>query len=238
MPTIDDFNQLYPLAAIRCRRIFRDTERPFGDVRLDGETAMLLGESNLGVLAGHCPPRRDLMDKLHELANCELPGQIVVALSSTDMAITYFDAFRPDALSKRPDWWTFGILTFTTPEKLGSLGHTQLAGRPVLAVVLIDPPGIVYRARGGNRGGYHGNDRPQHIARFRAAHALGEWRPPFWLLTEQPAKSLSSDQMLTAYSLDGWYFVDGSAIRMGSPPHIDARESEPFCEVAPSSLLT
>lgn len=212
---------LFPFPPIRCRRIIRDTERALGDFRLDGESAYQLGASNIGLLAGGSSETRHLVTKLRELSLCDLPGQIVIAFSTNSLADTYFETLtEDDSPSSREDSWTFGSVTFSTPEKLRTIGKPQLGGRPVLAIGLVDPPCILYKARGDARRGFAFNDRPQHIAKFRAAHEIGDWRPPFFLFTEQPAKSLNTNQMLGPFSLEAWWFLDGREIRMGTPPTI------------------
>lgn len=221
-----DFQKLYPIPAIRCRRIIRDTGRVIGDLQLDGETAFQLGCSHLGVLAGGCPQSSGLIDKFRELSTSDLPGQIVIAFSMSTVADEYFAALGPSTAKQRRDWWNCGCITFTTPEKLRLIGRSQLDGRPVLAIGLVDPPCILHQARGSTQSGYQFNDRPQHIAKFRAAHEVHDWRPPFFLFTERPAKALNSNQMLSAYSLDGWQFIDGGGLRMGTPPRIEPVETE------------
>lgn len=210
--------RLYPFPAIRCWRIVRESEQELGDLRLDGATALELGSNNLGVLAGGCPGTLELINRFRQLAECELPGKIVVALSSSVEAYLYHTHLGPATNEPRGDWWHFGCLTFTTPERLKRLGPGELGGRPVLAVVLVDPTGILHLARGGTWDAYSNNDRPQHLARFRATHEQMCWRPPFFLFTGKLAKSLSTDHMLGAYSLDGWWYVDGRRLRMGKPP--------------------
>lgn len=224
--TAQDFQKLYPIPAIRCRRIIRDTGRVIGDLHLDGETAFQLGCSHLGVLAGNCPQSAGLIDRFRELSMSTLPGQIVIALSISTLADEYFAAIGPSNARKRNEWWNSGCLTFTTPEKLRLIGRSELDDRPVLAIGLVDPPCFLHQARGGTKSGFQFNDRPQHIAKFRAAHQVHDWMPPFFLFTERPAKALNTNQMLSAYSLEGWQFIDGCGLRMGTPPRIEPSENE------------
>jgi hypothetical protein len=218
-----DVASLFPVSAIRCRRIVRDTEKSIGDLQLNGETASQLGTDNVGVLAAKCPPTGGLIDKFRKLATSGLHGQIVIALSTVTLMGEYYEAIGPrERTRNRPDWWTEGCVTFTTPEKLRLISPSALNGQPVLAVILVDPLCIVHQARGGSQSAYRFNDRPKHIVSFRAAHESGSWRPPFFLFTEQPAKSLNSNQMLGPYSLEAWWFADGSGIRMGTPPIIES----------------
>lgn len=222
-----DLDSLYPFAAIRCQRIVRTTEKLIGDMQLSSKTALDLGANNVGVLAGRCRRASELIDKFRELATSPFPGQIVVALSTNQLAEEYFRAFQSEGIGRsRKGFCTFGCVTFTTPEKLKLLGMQQLGGRRVAAVCLVDPPCIVYRARGDLKSGYVRNDRPQHLARFRAAHEIDGWKPPFLLLTEQPTMSLNTNQMLMPYSLENWWYVDGSQIRMGTPPTISSSDSD------------
>lgn len=223
-----DIDHLYPFPAIRCRRIVRDTERRLGDFRLDGSTAFALGTDNIGVFLGGCKEVDGMIDPFRNLSEADLPGQIVIALSTNAIADEFYDAFSIEGSGRtRPAAWTKGAVTFTTPEKLRAVDEFTLEGRPVLAVGLVDPWCIVNRARGGYRSGYPRNDRPQHLAKFRAAHAREGWRPPFLLFTTRPAKSVSPNQMLAPYSLDAWWFADGRHLRTGAPPASrDARSTE------------
>jgi hypothetical protein len=218
MSDLLDFPVLYSVPAIRCRRIVRATEQPLDDMQLNANTAIELGKENIGILAGRCPNTPGLIDRFRKLSHVEMPGTIVVVISTGALADEYAKELVPlDGSGSRDLPWRLGSVIFATPEKLRSIGAGHLAGKPVLAVVLVDPQGIVHQARGG-AGPYRFNDRPQHIARFRQTHEVGFWSPPFFLLTQQPAKSLSTQQMLAPYSLQSWWFVDGSALRMGVPP--------------------
>lgn len=219
MLSVSEIEHLYPFPAIRCRRIVRTTERILGDFHLDGRTALELGTESIGVFLGNCRALPDLIDQFQVLAESDLPGQIVIALATKATSEAFFNAFSiEDARGPRPDSWTKGAVTFTTPEKLRTIDETALQGRPVLAVGLVDPRCRVHLARGRWDDRYDRNDRPRHIARFRAAHVRGEWRPPFLLFTSRRAKSVTTTQMLTAYSLDGWWYADGRRLRTGAPP--------------------
>lgn len=221
-----DFNSLYPFASIRGRRIVRDTEKYVGEVRLDGETAQELGASNIGVFVGGCREVRQLIDMVRQLSVSGHPGQFIVVVSENALADKFFRELSQIPLPKRrPNVWTTGCVSLTTPENLKAVNEEHLGGKPVAGVLLVDPSCIVYRARGGDCSRFQFNDRPQHIARFRARHAVDGWQPPFFLLTERLAISTNSAQMLGPYSLEAWWFVDGITLRMGLPPIIRQPEN-------------
>lgn len=221
-----DFNNLFPFAAIRGQRIIRDTERSLGNLHLDSKTAQELGTSNIGVFVGGCRQSRLLIDPIRQLSTSGHPGQFIVAFSENQLADKFYHELRQDRGRKqRPDFWTNGCVTLTTPEKLRLIRNDQFEDRPVACVILIDPPCITYQARGGHESRYRFNDRPQHIARFRARHSIAGWQPPFFLLTESPAISRNTALMLGPYSLEAWWFVEGITMRMGLPPVIPLPES-------------
>lgn len=216
-----DFNTRYPFASIRGRRIIRDTERSLGDLHLDGETARELGTNNIGVFVGGCREIRLLIEPIRQLSISGHPGQFVVVVSDDSIADRiYHELSQGNGSKRRPNAWTTGCVTLTTPEGLRTIDTKQLDGRDVAGVLLVDPLCIVYKARGGFNGRFRGNDRPQHIARFRARHAVEGWQPPLFLLTECRAISTNTALMLGPFSLEAWWFVEGITFRMGLPPVI------------------
>ncbi len=219
MDSCMDIDHLFPFPAIRCRRIVRDSEKDIGDFQLDGAAARTLGTDNIGVLVAGCHKQTHMLDTILKLSSCDMPGQFVIALASNPIANDYFSALGSNHLpGPRPDWWTAGCVTVTTPEKIKRIDSSALNGRPVMAVAAVDPRCVIHLARGPNRRGYANNDRPRHIATFRARHSRGAWTPPMFVFTEVPAKSLSTDQMLAPFALEAWWFLDGSGLRMGKPP--------------------
>jgi hypothetical protein len=221
-----DFKSLYPFASIRGRRIVRDTERYVGEVSLDAVTAQELGTSNIGVFVGGCREIRYLIDVVRQLSVSGHPGQFIVVVSENVLTDRFYrELSQIQAPKRRPNVWTTGCVTLTTPESLKAVDTEHLGGKAVAGVLLVDPSCIVYRAHGGYGSRFQFNDRPQHIARFRARHAVDGWQPPFFLLTERPAISTNSAQMLGPYYLEAWWFVDGITLRMGLPPNIQPPEN-------------
>jgi hypothetical protein len=69
----------------------------------------------------------------------------------------------------------------------------------------------MYKARAGTDkwGHMHRNDRPQHVVNFRAALDAGGWQPPLLLLTERPAKSVTTVDVARAFCLNAFRFIAG-----------------------------
>lgn len=214
--------QLYPYPAIRGQRITRLQETDLGPFRLDGETATRLAEQNIGVFIGGCRSWDWMMDKLTILAQTPFPARWLVVLASKQWAET---AYRIQAMKRAgrkrvhaPKLWEDGNVTYTTPEGLHSYGGLSQHSGPLAAVLLVDPACHVHKARDWFVPGRGVHDRPQRIADFRADLGRIGPSPPLLVLTRRPAKSLSTERMLSAYCLDAWWFVDGRRLRVGEPP--------------------
>jgi hypothetical protein len=110
-----------------------------------------------------------------------------------------------------------GNIVVATPESLQRIGVSEQ--QDVAALNVVDPECYVHLGRGFTRGNFHvQNDRPQLIANFRHSVELENWLPPLILLTEKPAKSITTDPIARAYCLDAWWFVNGATTRWGPPP--------------------
>lgn len=215
-----------PAAVLRGRRIVRLTGSDLGRFQLDYATLYELGTANIGVLIGGSDSGTTYVKRLCEVRDLDLHGTIVMVTSSKQLADwCYAELSGSGGARQRPDVFEAGAVTLTTPERLRKLSPEVCEARPVLAVTLLDPHCIVYKARGTGGYGWVGNDRPQHLARFRHDHRKAEWQPPLLLMTTNPAKSLNTNQMLAPYGLEAWWFVDAFSLRAGPLPDADGRST-------------
>jgi hypothetical protein len=81
----------------------------------------------------------------------------------------------------------------------------------VAGVIILDPMCVMYQSRRGRdtSGHWHPNDRPQHVVNFRADLASDGWQPPLILLTDKPARSVTTTEVARAFQLDGFHFIAG-----------------------------
>jgi hypothetical protein len=110
--------------------------------------------------------------------------------------------------------WRSRRVWFAPPEALSRLlpsARNDPAG--VAGVIVLDPPCLMYKARGGAKGwgNTYRNDRPQYVVNFRAALDVGGWQPPFLLLTTKPAKSVSTIEVARAFCLNQFRFIEGNS---------------------------
>lgn len=214
--------EVYPFPAIRGQRLTRLEETDLGPFQLDAETAQQLVEDNAGVFVGGCRDWDWIMDKLNVLANTYFPARWLVVLATKQLAETVYrrTAWKPDRQKRIhvPAFWDQHNATYTTPEGLNSYRNTIGTSGPLAAVLLVDPACHVHRARDWFVPGRGVHDRAQRIADFRADLARNGGSPPFLIFTRQPAKSVSTQRMLSAYCLDAWWFVDGRRLRVGQLP--------------------
>jgi hypothetical protein len=221
----------YPFAAIRGQRVTRLEEADLGPFQLDGETAERLAEDNIGIFIGGCRDWDGMMDRLNILADTHFPARWLVVLATKQMAETVYReaACNPDRKKRIhvPKFWDHHNVTYTTPEGLSSYPNTIDSADPPAAVLLVDPACHVHKARDWFVPGRGVHDRPQRIADFRADLSRNGRPPPFLILTSRPAKSVSTQRMLSAYCLDAWWFVDGRRLRVGQPPATSYQPSNP-----------
>jgi len=204
-----------PIAVLRGQRIIRLSEQRLEPFQLDYQTIYELGTNNMGVLIGGDDSIERHFERIADLAKVNIPGTIVVVVSTKKLADwIYKELTGFSRKSGRPDVWETGCVRLTTPERLGKIDPTPIHGRPVLAVILFDPRCIVYKARGESGYGWHPNDRPQFITKFRYVHSRQDWQPPFILMTIKPAKSLNANLMLAPFGIEAWWFVDGKTLKV------------------------
>lgn len=212
----------YPFAAIRGQRVTRLEEADLGPFQLDGETAERLAEDNIGVFIGGCRDWDWMMDKLNILADTRYPARWLVVLPTEQLAETVYgnSMFDPDRRKRIhvPTFWDHHNVTYTTPEGLNSYRAVSVSNGTLAAVLLADPACHVHEARDLFVPGHGVHDYPQRIADFRADLGRNGRAPPFLILTKRPAKSVSTQSMLSAYCLDAWWFVDGRRLRVGQIP--------------------
>jgi hypothetical protein len=214
----------YPFAAIRGQRVTRLEEKDLGPFQLDAKTAEQLAEENIGVFIGGYRDWDWITDRLNILAATPYPARWLVVLATKQLADAVYGnlALKPDRRERIhvPSFWNHHNVTYTTPEGLNSCRGIVESNGPPAAVLLVDPVCHVHKARDWFVPGRGVHDRPQRIADFRADLGRNGRSPPFLVLTKQPAKSVSTQRMLSAYCLDAWWFVDGRRLRVGQPPAI------------------
>lgn len=208
-----------PVPILRGTRIVRLSEQVLGGFWLNYESLFELGCENVGVFVGGGSSWEFFAERLCVIPTLKIGGNLVVVTSSKAIADScYLLLAGNSAKKKRPAVYTKGALTLTTPERLSTVTAADLEDRPVLGIGLLDPKCFVHRLRGKDGYGWEPNDRPQHLARFRYRHRVGEWQPPFVLMTEQPARSVSTNELLAPYGLEAWWFVDGRSLQVGPVP--------------------
>lgn len=206
---------------MHARRIVRTSERRIATLSFDYQTLYELGAENIGILICGADSTETLIDHIGSISRCNISGRIVVAAASGSIADWCYSMFSPSGrVSERPEVFDNGCVTFTTPESMRKVTVDRAPGRPVIAVLVLDPMCIVHRARGTSGVGWCINDRPQHVARMRYKHSIGDWRPPLCVMTTKRAKSLNTNTMLAPYGLDAWWYVDASTLRIGAPPQV------------------
>ena len=90
----------------------------------------------------------------------------------------------------------------------------------IAGLIILDPPCLMYQARGGRDGWGHTfrNDRPQRVVNFRASLDRDGWQPPLLLLTERPAKSVTTDAVARAFCLNSFHFIAGDSFACWDEP--------------------
>jgi hypothetical protein len=209
----------YPTARVRGQLITRWEERPLGWAVLDAATADELGREHVGwFVGGH----RGLECAAVQLGRLDMNpggGVWVVVPLGRDMSCALFDKWpHPEHVTERPGskyiTWRSRKVWVATPEdlkRLLPLARSLATG--IAGVIVLDPPCLMYRARGGpdGRGRMMYNDRPQHVVNFRASLDSDGWQPPLLLLTTKPAKSVNTDPVARAFCLNGFRFIAGDS---------------------------
>lgn len=213
----------YPEAWIRGARITRSEERTIGHFRLDLQSAWELGTDNIGVFIGDCPDLANIVERLQRLERRALTPRWVVIVASKKMAVLVIQQWFRSTDADNVDAATLQLpevrsnIVLTTPESLGEISDANRQN--VAGILLLDMLCHVHDARGmRNRAFVVQHDRPQLIANFRNDISHEGWLPPLILLTQKPAKSVSTTAVARAYCLNGWWFVDGRRLNTGCPP--------------------
>ena len=199
------------------RRISRMSEKRIETFEFNSQSLTELGSDNIGLLIAGKADKERPIELVRELSEQEVNGNFVVATSSNKLADwCYRDLAGANAKFKRPDVYKHGCITLTTPEKISKVSFSEAT--KVLGLILLDPAGVVHKARGDSIKGWANNDRPQKLAKFRFKHRKDGWQPPMILVSLNQAKSMNTSQMLGPYSLEAWWFVDLATLRIGPAP--------------------
>lgn len=217
------FEERYGRGWIRGPRITRLEESVIGYFRFDAETAWDLGTSNIGVFVGASRPFDRTIEDLQKLESSPSKGLWVVVAGTKQIAAAIVDLWFNGGVAKPISEENLDLprlrnnVVLATPEVLGK--NKYLAKESITGIIVLDLPCSIHRQRGMRNGNFFvQNDRPQYIANFRNDAARGPWLPPLFLITLQPAKSVSTDHVARAYCLDGWWFVNGQSLFCGNPP--------------------
>ncbi len=208
--------RMYPGAALRGARIVRDGRTIQHDLELDAELVELLGCDHVGIFVESSGKLIRLRRKLEHLNASDGIGQWFVIMSTSTEHLAMYNAWRDlkgrgrVSPRKLPPVWRSRKLVFTTPEGLDeAASETIERGVPVAGFILFDPTGTVHEERG-NR--WNSHDRPQLIVDCRARLSIAEWSPPFVVLVDRLARSINTQPMQTAYSLNAWRYLDGHTL--------------------------
>ncbi len=228
--SIARLSAIYPTARICGRFITRLEESYLDRAILDAATAVEMGREQLGWFVGrHSGPETAVRQFGRLEGNPEEGGVWVVVPHSKDLANEMFDKWpHSDRVTERPTSrntaWRSRKVWIAIPEDLKQLLPLARAFKPGLAgVIVLDPPCIMYKARGGTDswGKVHRNDRPQHVVNFRAELDVDGWQPPLLLLTTKPAKAVNTEIVARAFCLNGFRFIAGDSFDCCDTPIID-----------------
>ena len=235
----DSVRMLYARPRIRGLRITRMEEKTLGRFLLTPETAWSLGTSNIGVFVGNSRPLGATIERLKRLEDhsADAPTWVVIA-ASKKMAAVIVDRWflsegaKPMAVTTLKLPKARSNILLCTPETL--CGVLAQATPNIAGLILIDMLCHVHKLRSGfESGNFHvGNDRPQFLADFRNSLGVGGWTPPLFILTQKPAKSVWTDNVVRAYCLDALWFLEGRYLDFGE-------EEDAFTSAAsPSEVIT
>ena len=209
----------YPSARIRGRLTTRQDERSLGWAVLDAARAEYLGREGLGWFIGGHPGVRSAAAQLGRLdANPEGGVWVVVPVSgklTQELFALWPHREHVTAPASGAPAWRSRKVWVIPPERLREFrAEARQSPAGVAGVILVDPPCIMYSARGGRNGwGHrHTNDRPQHVANFRHDLTADGWQPPLILLTEAPAKAVNAEAVARAFDLSAFQFVAGNSL--------------------------
>ena len=178
-----------------------------------------MGREKLGWFVGGHPGVSAATEQFGRLdANPEGGVWVVVPLGKDLVAELWVRWPHPDYVPSRPTEespiWRSRKVWVAPPEHLRCLvADARRYPHGIAGVIVLDPPCIMYKARGGmdGQGRTMHNDRPQHVVNFRAALDVDGWQPPLLLLTENPAKSINTELVARAFCLNGFRFIAGDS---------------------------
>jgi hypothetical protein len=199
------------------RRISRLGEETISSFRLSPEIAWTLGTNNLGVFIGATGSLDPIIEKLQRLESSSLSARWIVIAATKKMAAVFVQRWIAFPRRRRVGVTTLklpksrGNVTLATPESLKNIATDSLQN--VAGVILVDMLCHVHCAREmPNSGAFVvANDRPQMIANFRNSLSIDGWAPPLIILTQKPARSVSTENVARAYCLEGLWFIDGQS---------------------------
>ncbi len=199
---------MYDSATFRADRIAREGKLIEQGFLLDAISAESCGRDHVGLFVQSSGSLNRLVQKLHYLDRSDVFSKWIVAVSTSNEHWKTYNLWRSlDScewfpLKNTPPNWQSHRVIFTTPERLVEVAEESVANNTQVAgLILIDPKCMVHKARGNQ---WIRNDRPQHVIDCRAKLAIGDWSPPLFVFTEGLARSINTEPMRVAYSLNAW----------------------------------
>jgi len=210
---------IYPTTRIRGRLIRRDNEQTIRWANLDAATAGDMGREQIGWFVGGHPGLARATEQLGRLDSNPQGGVWVIVPLGRELSCELFATWPfAEHVAARPgssnSVWRSRKVWVAIPEDLKQLlPLVRTIEGGVAGVIVLDPPCILYKTRGGTDswGNVHPNDRPQHVVNFRAGLDRDGWQPPLLLLTEKPAKAVDGQIVARAFCLNTFRFVAGDS---------------------------
>jgi hypothetical protein len=196
-------------------------------VILDAAAADEMGREHFGWFVGNHPESVTWAAEQFGCLDANPEGGVwVVVPHSRQLACELFAEWpHPNHVCEPPksnnSTWRSRKVWVAVPEDLKQfLPLAKALATGVAGVIILDPPCIVYKARGGTDswGTVHHNDRPQHIVNFRASLEADGWLPPLLLLTSKPAKAVNTVVVARALCLNGFRFIAGDSFGCWDEP--------------------
>lgn len=204
---------LYPSPAFRADRIARQGKLIEQGFLFDAASAESCGRDHVGLFVQSSGSLARLIQKLHYLDRSDVNTKWIVAVSTANEHWRSYNLWRNLASSEFfppkniPLHWEAQRIIFTTPERLVNVAENAVMNNTrVAGLILIDLNCMVHKARGNQ---WVANDRPQHVIDCRARLTTEEWSPPLIVFTDGLARSINTEPMRGAYSLNAWRYFDG-----------------------------
>jgi len=183
----------------------REGDHRFGRLKLDAETALELGTSNIGLFVESCPSFERMLEHFRSLKDSRNCAWVIIASSKRVKEELVRLAALEHSLPQN--------VMIATPEELPRLEDSieALAG-----VFVFDYACHIHKCCGNAfRRFQSANDRPQKIVDFRMGFRVGQWSPPLVFFTNRKAISVNTIPMLSPYCLEAFRYIDGRTIRFG-----------------------